>query len=154
MNPGTGAPADLVLRDIHAAPVVPWWPPAPGGWVALALVLAALAIVAAMAYRRRARVRAITRVFDTTLAAAPTPAAQVAAMSELLRRAARLRDPEADRYEGDRWRAHLDAGAKQSLFEGDAGALLLEGPFRRDVDAGAVAALRERVRRRYLEWMQ
>jgi len=107
-----------------------------------------------MAYRRRARHRAIARVFDTTLASAPTPAAQVAAMSELLRRAARLRDPEADRYDGDRWRAHLDAGAKQRLFEGDAGALLLEGPFRRDVDAGSVADLRERVRRRYMEWMR
>jgi Ca-activated chloride channel family protein len=69
-------------------------------------------------------------LFDDALAAAHTPAAQIAAMSELLRRAARLRDPAADRYAGDAWRAHLDAGAKQRLFDDDTGALLIEGAFR------------------------
>jgi len=149
-----GTPADLVLRDIHAVPATPWWPPAPGWWIVCVLLLAAIAILAAMAWRRRARRRAIARVFDAAFAAAPTPAAQVAAMSELLRRAARLRDPQADRYEGEHWRAHLDAGAKQPLFDGEAGTLLLEGAFRRDVDPDAVAALRDRARRRYLEWMR
>ena len=147
-------PADLVLRDIHAAPSTPWWPPAPGWWLVFALIVAAIAILGAIAHRRRARRSAIARVFDTALAAAPTPAAQVAAMSELLRRAARLRDPDADRYEGEHWRAHLDAGAKQPLFDGEAGRLILEGAFRRDVDPAAVEALRERARRRYLEWMR
>ena len=70
------------------------------------------------------------------------------------RRAARRKDPQADRYEGDRWRTHLDAGAREPLFDGQAGAVLLEGAFRRDVDPADVADLRERARRRYLEWMR
>jgi membrane protein implicated in regulation of membrane protease activity len=145
---------DLVLRDVHAAASTPWWPPAPGWWLVFVLSAAALAILLAMAWRKRARRRAFERVFDATLADSPTPVARVAAISELLRRAARLRDPDADRYEGERWRAHLDAGAKQRLFEGESGALLLEGPFRRDVDAKAVAMLERRARQRYLEWMR
>ena len=149
----SGVP-DLVLRDIHAAPPTPWWPPAPGWWLVFAAVALVLFALAFLAQRRRARRRAIARVFDDALADAPTPAAQVAAMSELLRRAARLRDPEADRYVGDAWRAHLDANARHRLFDDDTGALLIDGAFRRDVDAHAVAALRDRARRRYLEWMQ
>jgi hypothetical protein len=147
-------PADLVLRDVHAAPAAPWWPPAPGWWLVFAFVVACTAVLVYVARRQRARRLAIERVFDDALARAGTPAADFAAMSELLRRAARRKDPDADRYEGERWRAHLDAGARQALFDGDAGALLLDGAFRRDVDADAVADLRARARRRYLEWMR
>lgn len=147
-------PPDLVLRDVHSAPATAWWPPAPGWWLVLAALVAIALVLAFLAYRRRARHRAIVGVFDDALARADTPAAQVAAMSELLRRAARRKDPEADRYEGDRWRAHLDAGAREPLFRGPAGSVLLDGAFRRDVDPAVVADLRARARRRYLEWMR
>jgi len=147
-------PADLVLRDVHAAPAAPWWPPAPGWWLVFAAVVACASIAFWLARRRAMRRRAIERVFDDAIARADTPTAQVAAISELLRRAARRNDPDADRFEGDRWRAHLDAGAKHALFDGDAGALLLDGAFRRDVDANVVADLRLRARKRYLEWMR
>ena len=149
----SGVP-DLVLRDIHAAPATPWWPPAPGWWLVFAAVVLALSALAWFAQRRRARHRAIARVFDDALAGAASPAAQVAAMSELLRRAARRHDPEADRYVGDAWRAHLDRNAKHRLFDDNTGALLLDGAYRRDVDPALVDALRDRARRRYLEWMR
>lgn len=148
-----GAP-DLVLRDVHAAAATPWWPPAPGWWLVFAAITLVIVALLVFLQRRRAKHRAIARLFDDALANARTPVAQVAAMSELLRRAARRRDPEADRYVGEAWRAHLDQGAKQRLFDDDTGALLLDGAFRRDVDPGSVEALRTRARRRYLEWMR
>jgi hypothetical protein len=103
--------------------------------------------------RRRRRQREIAALFDAAIAAAPTPAAQVAAMSELLRRAARRRDPAADRYQGDAWLRFLDADGKRLQFSTDVGRLLLEGGFRREVDATAADALRPLARQRYLAWM-
>src|SRR3546814_12347611 len=58
--------------------------------------------------RARRRRAAIVRLFDERLDAANTPVERVAAMSELLRRAARRRDPAADRLQGDAWLAFLD----------------------------------------------
>jgi hypothetical protein len=142
-----------VLRDIHAAAAPPWWPPAPGWW----LVLGALALVVGAALwlraRRRRRERAIARLFDDALAQADTPAAQLAAISELLRRAARRRAPDADRLQGEEWLRFLDAGLAKPVFA-DGGALLHEGPFRRDVTDEDVARIRNAARARFIEWMR
>lgn len=151
--PTTNAPDALVLRDIHLPPAPPWWPPAPGWWLVAAGLVLVACILGWWLARRRRRVRAIAALFDTTVAAAPSPAAQVAAMSELLRRAARRRDPGADRYEGEAWLQFLDADARQPVFSTALGRLLLDGGFRREVDASAVAALRPLARQRYLAWM-
>lgn len=145
---------NLPLRDVHPGVAPPWWPPAPGWW----LVLAALVVVgAALAWwwrRRAARRTAILRLFDARLADAQTPPEQVAAMSELLRRAARRKDPEADRLQGEDWLRFLDDGGKRSGFSVGAGRLLLDGPFRPDADEADVEALRRLARERYLDWMR
>ena len=91
----------LVLRDVHEGTAPPWWPPAPGWWLLLGLVLALLGIWAWHRWRLRRRRQTILRLFDEAVARGGTPAEQVAAMSELLRRAARRIDPAADRLEGD-----------------------------------------------------
>lgn len=164
----------LVLRDIHQPLAPPWWPPAPGWWLLAAVVLLAIAAWAWFAARRRQRARAIAAIFDRALAAADTPSAQVAVMSELLRRAARRRDPQADRLHGDAWLAFLDgpaaevgkrrgrkpaaqppagsAGFSAGSSHGP-GRLLLDGGFRREVDPDQVAALRAIARARFLAWM-
>lgn len=143
----------LVLRDIHAPAAPPWWPPAPGWW----MLFAALALVAGLGAwwfaRRRRRARAIARVFDDALARADTPAARIAAISELLRRAARRRDPQADRLQGEAWLAFLDAGLARPAFAEGAGSVLRDGAFRRDVSEADVEALREVARARFIEWM-
>ncbi|WP_407352555.1 DUF4381 family protein [Luteimonas sp. R10] len=142
----------LVLRDIHEPPAPSWWPPAPGWWLLAALLLA---VVAALlwAYRRRHRRRQdMERLFDATVDGAATPAAAVAAISELLRRAARRREPDADGLHGEAWLRFLDRDAKQAAFAGEEGRLLLEGGYSRDVDATQLARLRTVARARFLEW--
>ena len=146
-------PESLPLRDIHQPTAPPWWPPAPGWWLVAAIVLALVAIAWWFAARRRRHREAIAALFDVAMEQAGSPTAQVAAMSELLRRAARRHDREADRYTGDAWLQCLDAGLKQPVFAQGAGRLLLEGAFQPHLDDEAVAALRPLARQRYLSWM-
>lgn len=145
--------APLVLRDIHQ-PVAPaWWPPAPGWWVVAAIVLAVGVGIALWTRRRRARQRRIASIFDTAIESADSEPAQIAAMSELLRRAGRRRNPEADKLQGSAWLEYLDADDKRHPFTSGTGKLLLEGGFRRDVNPEEVAALRALARERFIEWM-
>lgn len=121
------------------------------------MVIAAVVVVAGtvafFAWRRRVRRQALERLFDDALSQAGTPSEQVAAMSGLLRRAARRRDPAADRLEGDAWLRFLDDGLKQPVFAAGAGAVLVDGAFRRDVTDTEIDGLRRVVRDRFLDWM-
>lgn len=156
---------ELVLRDIHRPPAPPWWPPAPGWWLLAAAVAAVLIVLGAWWLRRRRRRRALEAMFDGAIAAAESPAAQVAAMSELLRRAARRRDRQADRLHGEAWLQFLDGAVDGRpargrgrqppalAFSAGPGRLLLDGGFRRDTDPQAVAELRTLARARFLQWM-
>ncbi len=143
----------LVLRDIHASTAPQWWPPAPGWWLLFAVLLATVAIFAGWRWHKLRRRRRIESLFDDSVSAATTPAQRVAAISELLRRAARRRDAHADRLQGDDWLRFLDAGTKAPMFAGDVGDVLRDGGFRKDVDDAAVAALQIAARARFVEWM-
>lgn len=147
------APGALVLRDIHQPPAPGWWPPAPGWWLLAALLLAALAFGIWVAKRRVRRRRAIAALFDDTVARAASAPARVAAVSELLRRAARRRDPGADRLQDEAWLRFLDGGPGSAPFSTGAGRLLLDGGFRRQIDEAQLAALLPLARRRYLQLM-
>lgn len=155
----------LVLRDIHQTAAPPWWPPAPGWWVVAAILFALVAAYVWWRRRETRRRQAIARWFDRELDAATSAPAQIAAMSELLRRAGRRRDPRADRLHGEEWLVFLDdveparrrprshgRTPVRAFSEGD-GRLLLDGAFRRDVDAARVDALRRLARERFLRWM-
>jgi hypothetical protein len=143
----------LVLRDIHQTAAPSLWPPAPGWWLVAALLLATgIALVLWRRSRVRRR-RRIMRLFDETLAAEAGAPAQIAAMSALLRRAARRRDRHADTLQGEAWLAFLDAGDTRHPFSRGEGRLLLDGGFRRDADPARVASLGHLARGRFLEWM-
>ena len=144
----------LVLRDVHEGLAPAWWPPAPGWWLLLAAILAIAALFAWRMLRRSRRRAMILRLFDETVAEAATPSMQVAAMSELLRRAVRRKHANADTLDGEDWLRFLDAGLPQPVFAAGAGALLRDGGFRADVSAHEAEALRIVARERYLHWMQ
>lgn len=143
----------LVLRDIHQPAPPPWWPPAPGWWVLAAFVAVVLAVLLIRHRRRRQRRRRIAVAFDAAVDAGDTASARIAAMSELLRRAARRRDPQADKLQGEAWLAFLDGADPSRPFTAGPGRLLLEGGFRRDADPAHAAALQRLARERFLQWM-
>ncbi len=143
----------LVLRDIHQPPTPAWWPPAPGWWLLAGCLLLVGLSAAWFAWRRRQRRRVFERMFDDAIVAAQTPPAKIAAMSELLRRAARGIDVDADKLLGDDWLRFLDRGSKQPTFAAGAGRMLCDGAYRRDITDGEVDGLRQLTRARFLDWM-
>lgn len=122
-----------VLRDIHLPAEPSWWPPAPGWWVLAALALLGLAWALRVLARKR-RLQRARRVLHAELAqareAAPDGAAQVAAMSMLLRRIAKRYAPDALTLRDDEWLRFLDGGDATQPFSQGPGRLLLDGPYR------------------------
>jgi hypothetical protein len=139
MNP------QLELRDIHLPPEPSWWPPAPG-WLLLALLLVVVAWVLVRFLRQHWRARrrrlALQSEFDAALGLAD-PQAQLAAISQLLRRAARVHAPAAAALIGEAWLEFLDqaGGTEPAFFTRGAGRLLEDGPYRPAPDAAQLAAL-------------
>ncbi len=145
-------PSRLPLRDVHLTAAPSWWPPAPGWWlVASALVAAALAWIGWRAWRA-ARRRRWARWFDASSAEGGLPE-RLAAMSGLLRRAARRHRAGAERLQGEDWLRFLD-GTTGARFSNGPGRVLLEGGFRRRLDDGEFAAVSALARARFLELME
>lgn len=144
----------LPLHDVHPGIAPGWWPPAPGWWMLAVILLIIVLGTAWWSLRRRRHHAAFLQLFDAAVDHAETPSQQVAAMSELLRRAARRRDLAADRLQGEAWLKFLDDRLPDQPFSAGEGRLLLDGAFRADVAKTEVAVLRTLARRRYQSWMQ
>ena len=146
------------LRDIHLPPDPSWWPPAPGWWIVAIVLLAAIGFGAWMfvrEWRERQWRRRVAAELDRIAAMHAAQPVQLAAeVSQLLRRASLLIEPNAAALEGDAWLAFLDrqldggTATKQSVrFQSDAGRALLDAPYRRaddpaaQVDANALLGL-------------
>ncbi|HTD29556.1 MAG TPA: DUF4381 domain-containing protein [Xanthomonadaceae bacterium] len=125
------------LRDIHLPASPGWWPPAPGWWMLAILLAVALAwSVRRMLrmLRRRRRVRYALHAYDNALANANDAPARLAAVSQLLRRAAMTSDQVAAQLDGDAWLRFLDGDDPTQPFSNAPGSLLRDGGFRRVVD--------------------
>lgn len=142
----------LVLRDLHLSTGPSWWPPAPGWWFVAGALLVLAACVLGLRLRRLRRRRRLLALFDAETSGNDANAT-VAAISSLLRRAARRIDPGADHLDGQDWLAFLDQGREPRRFDGARGTLLLEGAYRPGLDPGEVADLRAAAREHFIEWM-
>ncbi|PBJ82830.1 hypothetical protein CMZ84_11985 [Lysobacteraceae bacterium NML93-0399] len=144
---------DLVLRDIHQPPAPPWWPPAAGWWWCLGIALACCAALGLWLAWRAWRRRHWQRVFEREMESSASPAERIAAMSALLRRAARRRRADADRLRGEDWLQFLDEGADRGAFTEGVGRALHDGAFRRDPGAVDLRALQALARTRFVALM-
>lgn len=142
----------LVLRDVHRPPAPPLWPPAPGWWVLAIVLLVAVAAWMYVRARRAKRRGAAMSMFDAALAEDAAPTRRLAIASELLRRAARRRRDDADRLDGEAWLAFLDT--PRTRFVEGPGRLLLDGPFRPDIDPAEAASALRLARLRFVELME
>lgn len=145
-------PTRLPLRDVHLPPSPSWWPPAPGWWWLAAVLVLLFAAWAGWRMWRAARRRRWLRWFDADTSRGTLPE-QLAAMSGLLRRAARRRRPGSELLQGQEWLRFLD-GASGQAFSAGAGRLLLDGGFRPQLDPSAFAAARAVARARFLQLME
>lgn len=145
------SPAELPLRDVHLPPPPGWWPPAAGWWWVGAAVLVVLVVLFSIAWRRHARRRRWEHLFARE-SAGDTAVARIAAISALLRRAARRVDARADTLQGEQWLHWLD-GPRGRDFSAGPGRILLDGGFRPDGGEAELVALEPIARRRFLQLM-
>ncbi|MHB1334216.1 MAG: DUF4381 domain-containing protein [Sulfuriferula sp.] len=145
-------PALSQLHDIHLPARISWWPPAPGWWLLVALVLL-LAVVSYVLYRLRKRnhwrrfaLTELNRLREQNASRQSDPRTVISELSILLRRVAVSRFPreETAALNGDNWLAFLDRSLDESTaFQSDTGRLLITIPYRPEmaVDASALSAL-------------
>ena len=140
MNPGLQAA--LQLRDIHVPAAPPFWPPAPGWWVAVALLLGMLSWMTLLGLRRyrirRERRRLLSALgrLERRLESERTPEA-LAHISVLLRRLALLRFPrrQVAALTGEAWLRFLDESGGRGRFAEGPGRVLADAPYRRKLPA-------------------
>ena len=143
------------LRDIHLPADPSWWPPAPGWWLLLGIVLGLVAVAVVLLRRRQRRRRWQARILAELDAIAahqksePDAVRLAAEVSQLLRRASRLLDAAAPAVHGEAWLRFLDMPLDGTDFSAGVGRVLLEGPYRRNLDTDADALLE--LARRWLE---
>lgn len=143
----------LPLKDIHLPDSVGWWPPAPGWWL-LPILIALLAVIVRLVYRRLIR-RTPAKSAQKLLTSlrqrrSDDPIQTVAQLSVLLRRAALSLDSRAQvaSLRGDAWLEYLDSFLPDAPFREGVGRCLADLHYRPtapdDIDIDALFALCER----------
>lgn len=123
------------LRPLHLPDPIGWWPPAPGWWVLLVLLLASVwLIVFALRKRyqrnawRRAALAEINELQTQTERSETDLAADV---NTLLRRCARINDNSARvaALTGQQWLEYLDSKLSEPAFNTELGRTMLRAAY-------------------------
>jgi hypothetical protein len=120
------------LHDIVSPPPAPWWPPAPGWYVVLAVggLLLVWATVKLVLAWRRDRYRRLALAELAAIRDGDAPGF-LPRLSELLKRTALAAYPreEVAALTGDGWLAFLDRTGATTAFAGGPGRALADGPY-------------------------
>jgi hypothetical protein len=126
--------SQLPLRDIHLPGAIGWWPPAPGWWIIVAVLVAAV-VLAFLRYqshfRERAALRALRRTLER-LAEGAEPAHCLQQISMILRRFAMSMSERADAVAGltgEQWLKYLDSRWDRAEFASGTGRALAVAPY-------------------------
>jgi len=119
--------------------------------IVAALGVSLLVALAYWHYRRTRHARWLA-LFDRQLIKADNSVAQLAAASELLRRAARRVDRKAVHLQGKSWLRFLD-GNNAGRFSQGVGRILVDGSFRRHLDEQQARDACQLARERFVELM-
>lgn len=145
---------ELPLRDVHSAVAPDWWPPAPGWWVVLALVIVAIAMFAYRGCRRWRRERIRRRLRAELASVEPLaqedPAAFLSQLAVLLKRLVihACDRPELAGVHGSAWRAVLlEVADEDPQLQAAADAVVREQYRPPDKQAVPIPALTELARR-------
>lgn len=142
----------LPLRDIHLPEPISWWPPAPGWWglLILVLLLAGLFFLGRYLYRRghlrRAAHKALSQL-QAQYQQHEDAHRLTEDLSVLLRRIALSHFPRAKvaSLTGNEWLGFLDQGLAKSKPQGDflngPGRVLVEAPYRPEASIDTTALL-------------
>ena len=145
MNPDSQT---LNLRDIHLPSSIAWWPPAPGWWIVLAVIVS-LSVLGIFLYRRKQRRKmfvAATQEFENIqhhYTDNQNVQLLAKALSIWLRRVCLSFYPRADvaALTGTAWLEFLDSGLPLGItdhkFHHGVGQVLITAPYQANVDIDA-----------------
>ena len=139
----------LSLRDIHLPSPISWWPPAPGWWILLSLLIAGtVGVVLYTRYqRKRHQIRRVSLkeidAIQDAFRSHKNNTRLVCELSVLLRRVCVSRYPRADvaSLTGAEWMSFLDRSLEGKVFSEGAGIALMTEPYRKNSDLDANALL-------------
>ena len=130
--------SELPLKDIHAAPLQAWWPPAPGWWVLAVLVLVLLGWLLIKVWRIYRRARFKAALWDELNGLSARYQANGDSHGFLQESSTLLRrlivhlggHREAAGLVGNAWAEYLAGGCPQDPSLADASRDLARGPYR------------------------